>query len=117
MKIIEEHPITLTEAKLVLSKREKEGELEYEQRITLDYLRKFAKLSKKDIESARSELSKIDGLREHHIVCILNTLPEDEEDIKAVFMKERITLNESQIKDILGILAKIQTKTQERKGA
>lgn len=110
MKKIEEHPVTYTDAKNILTKREKEGELGYEQKITLDYLRKFATLSKKDVEDATAELSKIEGLKEHQIVALLNLLPEDDEGVKNIFMKERNAPEAAQIKQILDALAKVRPK-------
>ncbi|MCK5233530.1 MAG: hypothetical protein KAJ91_01815 [Candidatus Aenigmarchaeota archaeon] len=111
MKKIEETPITYVEAKNILAKSTKDTEPGYEQKITLDYLRNFSKLSKKDIDSAKEELSQIDILKDHQIVTLLNILPEGEEEIKTIFMKERTTLEPKHIKAILDALAKIRPET------
>ncbi len=110
MKLIEEKPVTLVEAKKILEKLEKErGELGYEQKVTLDFMKAYVQLSQKSVLEAKKELrEKIPELKEHHIVAILNILPETEEDVKIIFSKERIGLDEAKIKQILEIVDKIR---------
>ncbi len=117
MRKIEETPITYAEAKNILAKNSKDTDAEpgYEQKITLDYLRKFSKLSKKDIDSAKEELSQIEILKDHQIVTLLNILPEDEEEVKTIFMKERTTLEPKHIKAILDALAKVRPESTTAK--
>ena len=48
-KLINSEPISLAEAKELIDARKKEGELSYEQNLTLEYTKKFAKLSSDDL--------------------------------------------------------------------
>lgn len=98
------------EAKKILSGKGKDTKLGYEQKITLDYLRKFAVLNKSDVDNAVKELEGIGVLKEHQIVILIDLLPKTEDDVKTIFMKERTALNKEQIKSILDVLDKIRPK-------
>ncbi len=107
MKILDTKTATMAEA-LDILKNENEDNLGYEQKITLEYLHRHTLLSKKDVVAARAELEKIEGLKEHQITALLDLLPEKEDDVKIIFMKERITLEAAQIKKVLEALDKIR---------
>ncbi|MCK5698547.1 MAG: hypothetical protein KAH93_01780 [Candidatus Aenigmarchaeota archaeon] len=119
MKIIDTTPITFNEAKDILTKMEKENienekDLGYEQKITLEYLRTRTILSKKDIKSTTEELSKIEGLKEHQRLALLNLLPKDEEEINTLFMKERVKLEKEKITQIAKIISKVRPKEKKK---
>ncbi|VVB61491.1 RNA polymerase Rpb4 [uncultured archaeon] len=106
--------ITNVEAKLILQaadRRNKEidekMELGHEQKVTLDYLRNFAKVSKSDMEDAKKKLSELGVLKEHQIIMLLNLLPKTKEDVEIIFQKERTTLTKDQIEKILEITKKV----------
>jgi DNA-directed RNA polymerase subunit F len=100
-------PVSLSEVKNILKKVEKERkELLYEQKIALEHAYKFAKLNVKKTNDMVKELSNLDFLQESHIYKIADILPVTEDDIKTLFSKERITLNEDEIKKILEIVKK-----------
>ncbi|MCK5474561.1 MAG: hypothetical protein KAI53_04090 [Candidatus Aenigmarchaeota archaeon] len=107
MKILDTKTATMAEA-LDILKNENEDNLGYEQKITLEYLHRHTLLSKKDVVVARAELEKIEGLKEHQITALLDLLPEKEEEVKIIFMKERITLETAQIKKVLEAIDKIR---------
>ncbi len=114
MKILEEEAISYAEAKEIMEAVEKETqEMGYEQKITLDFLRSCVILNAESARKAKEELKKeIPELKDTHIAMILNILPEEEEDVKIIFAKERVELDETKIKKILEIVAKI--KPEER---
>lgn len=106
--------ITNVEAKLILQaadRRNKEedadAELGHEQKITLDYLRNFAKASKADIEEAKKKLDELGFLKEHQVIMLLNCLPKNKDEVDVIFLKERATLNEEQTGKILAITKKV----------
>lgn len=106
--------ITNVEAKLILQtadRRNKEIdetlELGHEQKVTLDYLRNFAKASKSDIEDAKKKLTDLEFLKEHQIMVLLNLLPKTKEEIDIIFQKERTTLTKENIEKILEIVKKV----------
>ncbi len=107
MKVISREPITIVEAKEIMNDLD-EKNLGYEQKITLDYLRNYANLPLKSVQEAKENLSKMDFLKPHQIVMILNILPKTKEDLDVLFMKERITLTKEQAQQILDEIDKIR---------
>jgi DNA-directed RNA polymerase subunit F len=101
MEIISEELITDAEAKEILLKREKKGELKYEQKNALNHLKKFVTIDSKKAQALAKELKKIEKLRERHIVAIINTMPKDKADMRAVLHKEYNSFTEDEIKLIL----------------
>ena len=100
-------PVSLSEVKNMLKKIEKERkELIYEQRIALEHAQKFAKLSVKQTKDLIKDLMKLENIGESHAYKIADILPTTEDDVKAIFAKERFTLSESEIKNILKIIGK-----------
>ena len=99
--------VSLSEVKNILKKMSKERkEVSYEQRIALEHAQKFAKLPVKKTQDLIRELKKLEHIEEIHAHKIADVLPTTEDDIKAIFAKERFTLGENEIKDILKIVGK-----------
>ncbi len=99
-KILEERPVTSSVARQILEQR-KGDELNYEQRTTLDYLTKMIKLKPKKAEEALDELIKANKIKPEIAVKITDLLPRDEEDVRAIFAKERFVLTKEHIGAIL----------------
>ena len=106
MEIKEERFVTWSEAKATLLKKEKEGELGYEQKNALEHLRKFSKLSQKGISEMMDALRKMERLKEKHVVSIANMLPENLDELRLVFANETIALSDEEKKKILAIVKK-----------
>ena len=107
----EARPVSLSEVKNILKKVEKDREeLNYEQRIALEHANMFAKLPVKKTEGMIKELLKIEFIQEIHAHKIADILPKNEDDVKTIFAKERITLDENKIKNILEIVRKYYTE-------
>lgn len=99
--------VSLAEVKNMLKKISKERkELIYEQRIALEHAEKFAKLSAKQTKDLITELLKLDHVEESHAYKIADILPNTEDDVKAIFAKERYTPNDKEIKNILETVKK-----------
>lgn len=99
--------IPLSEVKNILRKIEKErNEITYEQRIALEHANKFAKLTSQKIKDLVKDLMKFDFIEESHIYKIVDLLPTTNEDIKTIFAKERINLDDDKIKKILTTINK-----------
>jgi DNA-directed RNA polymerase subunit F len=107
MEIKSERFVTSYEAKKILKKREKESELNYEQKNALDYLNKFKKKAEKDVRELLDTLGKIEKLQERHVVAIVETLPRDEDDFRLLFANERIVLGDNERQQILSAVKKI----------
>lgn len=115
MKILGSKPITNVEAEDVLSKLEKERkQIGYEQKITLDYLRAHKTPSKKDLNAAVDSLLKNEGLKDHQAILLVNLLPKDEEEVNAIFMKERVKLEKDKVPKILAVIDEIRPKEKKK---
>ncbi len=104
MKVVGEKFVSYPKAKKILEEREKEGELSYEQKSSLEHLRKFSKLD--DDGKITEELHSIEKLREDLIVKIVNNLPKTVDDVKVMFQKDVIDLSDEDIAKIIEITKK-----------
>ena len=110
MDVIDEKHISLPEVASILSAKEKdytkrELDLLYEQRRALEHASKFSKLSVKDVEGMRANLSELDlKLSEERVAKIIDLMPKNVDDIRAIFAKERFKYTEDEIKKITDIV-------------
>ncbi len=111
MKVINERNISLAGVRKILEDKEKtyvsaDMELFYEQKRALEHARRYAKLSLKDIEELRKKIGELDmGLSEGQVVKICDFLPEDVDDVRAIFAKERFKYSKEDIQKILDLIA------------
>jgi DNA-directed RNA polymerase subunit F len=107
-KLLEEETLTDSEVKEILEKRVEEGEeLNYEQRIALDYLQKFVSLSpEKSRELVRELEESSEKIKPEIATKIANLLPVTEDDVRAIFARERYALTKEEIDGILAIVSK-----------
>ncbi len=103
-----EKPVPLAKVFEILEKQKKRGELEYGQRLTYDYTQKLAKLDVKKAEELIGELLKLEKIREHQAVALVDLMPERKEDVELIFAKERTKLEEEDIKKILELINKFR---------
>jgi DNA-directed RNA polymerase subunit F len=106
MEVLDEKVISDAEAKEILENRSKEKELKFEQKNAQETLNKFIEL---DAESARNlgaELFKIGKLRDRHIAAIINFLPQDKDDLRAVLQKDFTMLTEDEANLVLETVKK-----------
>ncbi len=104
MNIVDEKVVTDVEAKEILEKREKESEMKFEQKNTIDVLRKFVTVEKEKVDKLVEELKTVEHLRDKHIVEIANFLPEDKDDLRVVLHKEYTNFTPEEIEKILQIV-------------
>ncbi|MBN2014780.1 MAG: DNA-directed RNA polymerase subunit F [Candidatus Altiarchaeota archaeon] len=111
MKIIEEKNVTLAEVKEILEEKEKKyvkdkKELLYEQKRALEHSRRYAKLGLKDVEGLKKRLVELGlNLTDEQIVKICDLLPEEVDDVRAIFAKDRFRYGKEDIDKILGLIA------------
>ena len=89
MEIKNESVVPLVEVKKILAQKEKEKELGYEQKVTLDFLKKFCKQSPAKAEKLAEELKGLGKLSEKAVVNILNFMPKDLDDMRVLLANER----------------------------
>jgi DNA-directed RNA polymerase subunit F len=102
MEVLNEQEVSLQDARSIMEQRKKEKlDLRYEQKICMDFLEKLPKLSEKQLEDLKAELAKITILRPRHHALIINVMPDTEEEVEALFSKERTNLKKEEVKQIV----------------
>ncbi|MGL4670111.1 MAG: RNA polymerase Rpb4 family protein [Methanobacteriaceae archaeon] len=103
-KVIETQPIPIARVKELLDEFSQEKELLYEQNITLDHATKFSKTSADDAEALVKKLEDEKGLKKKNAVRIADLMPEDLDDLRLLFAKERLTIKNDEMESILEII-------------
>jgi len=106
MKVNETKPVSMIEAKEILSSREKRKELSYEQKLALEHLNKFTKLKPEEAKKLSEELSSVLRMSQETLVQILNFLPKNPDELRMIFSREKFSLKEDEINKILEIIKK-----------
>ena len=106
MEVLNEEDINMLDAKKIMEERKREGDLVYEQKICLEYLERVSKLPATKLKNMVDELGKIAILKPRYIALIVNMLPDTEEEVTALFSKERTNLKKEEIKQIVDIVKK-----------
>ena len=105
MEIKSEKPVSFSEVRQMLSKKEEQGsELGYEQKITLAYLKTTYKAAHTKVVKAIEGLAKIEKLNERQASAIVNMLPQDLDDLRVLFSNERVDLSTEEKQQILDIV-------------
>ncbi|MFH1545058.1 MAG: RNA polymerase Rpb4 family protein [archaeon] len=78
-KVLDKKIIPLVEVKELLRERAKEGELSYEQGLTLKHAEKFSHLTKAKAEKLLQELKKIEGVNDEIAIKLVDILPDTKE--------------------------------------
>ena len=99
-----ERYVTLAEVKELLDEARDERELSMEQRFALAHADTFCRISKEDAEELVQKLLEIEFIHEKLAYKISDLMPVNEDEVKAVFAKERAIIGKSDIEQILGIL-------------
>lgn len=110
-QIISDELLTLPEVKNLLDnikeEREKEGkELGYELRKAISHTEIFSKLSAKKSREIVNELLKLEKMKPEIAIRIADILPLSNDEIRSVYAKERFTLSENELKQILELVLK-----------
>jgi len=106
MEVKKETFIPCVDALKILKDREKQGELNYEQKNAFDYLNKFCKLDDKQTNALTEELRTVGKLLDRHIVAIADMQPKSEEELRMLFSNERTVLADDEKAKILEAVKK-----------
>lgn len=106
MKVHETKPLGMPEAREILTSREKERELVYEQKVALEHLKKFTKLKVADAKKFLEELNSILRMSPETAVQILDIMPKNADELRMIFSREKFSLKEEEINKILEIIKK-----------
>lgn len=109
-RLINSEPVSLSEAKELIERRKKDGELTYEQNLTFDYCKKFAKLSPDDSRALANELIQIEKVAKQSAVEIIGIFPKSIDELRLIFTKEHFVMTDEELQKILGVLDKYRKK-------
>lgn len=105
MKLIKKEPITAAEAKTLLSKVSAK-ELSYEQKMAVETIKNTVKLTKTDAVKLKKELEEIESrrLKPESITKIVDIVPENMNELKAIFVGENLPPKKKGLEKILKIV-------------
>ena len=107
-KVLSSKPIPLIKVKEMLKELAKEGELTYEQTLTLKYADKFAKLPRTKVEKLIEELKKTDGMTEDLAIKTVDLLPQTEE-VLALIIGKNAKISDEDMKKIVNLVKSYYT--------
>ena len=96
--------VPLTEVKNLLEKEAKKRELSYEQNLALEHAKHFSQIGMTKAKKMAQELVKLERITESIAFKIVDILPMHPDEVRAIFAKERFTLEEDEIKKIIKIV-------------
>lgn len=103
----DEKIVPLSDVKKMLEKEEKARELSYEQRLALEHSKHFSVTDQKVDNKVVKSLMKIERINEALATKIVELFPRSENEVRAIFAKERFNLEPGEIQEILKILSEV----------
>ncbi|WP_135854658.1 RNA polymerase Rpb4 family protein [Halorussus salinus] len=109
---VEEEYLTTAEAKELLGDVEQERaldedrEMRYELARAIEHVNRFATLDAEESRELVEELLELDKVDEPTAYKITDVLPQDRDELRAVYAQERYTLSGDELDDILDVVAK-----------
>ena len=97
---------SLSEVKNLLEKDEKEGNITYEKRLALEHAKQFVVLNITKSKQLINALLKMERISDTLAFKIAELLPQHPDEVRPIFAKERFTLEEDEIKQIIEIVKK-----------
>lgn len=91
------------EVKKIIQRDEEQGlEKNFRLNKTTEYLKDFLTLTKKQMQELHKEIEdlKIPRLKEEHIIKIIDTLPQTQEEVSLLFAGQIITISQDNVKKI-----------------
>jgi DNA-directed RNA polymerase subunit F len=119
-EVLSESVLTLAEAKEILTLQktsgeetkkkegEEEAEIRYERRKASEHTTKFAKGRAKESRALINELLGLAKMKEGIAIRIADLMPKSSNEVRAIYAKERFTLTEADIEEILDCVAKYE---------
>ena len=105
MKINSSNPVSVAEAKELINKRLKDGELNYEQTLAIEHAEKFANGTAKAMKKKAEELvKKNEKLTLETAVKIVDIEPKNISTLKSIMLKDKIELTDEELTEILKLL-------------
>jgi DNA-directed RNA polymerase subunit F len=105
-EIINEEEVPLPQVKKILTQRGKEGELSFQQSITLEHATSFSKMPPAVSMKLMERLIKNYNLSRSQAVQIVNIAPLTIEELKSVLDAKSTSLTDEQLIEIVDLVAK-----------
>lgn len=108
-QILGEQYLTLPEVKKILadvSKQKSAEDLQYELKRALDHANTFAKLDVTESKALVRELKGLSKMKEEIAIRIADIVPLSKDELRSIYAKERFTLTEDELEEILDIVAR-----------
>ena len=103
-EIISEEEITLPQVKKILTQRSKEGELSFQQSITLEHASSFAKMAPAVSVKLVEKLMKDFKISRAQAVQIVNIAPINPEELKTIVDARSTDLTDEQLIEIVDLV-------------
>lgn len=100
VKTLGEKLLPLPVAVKILEEKAREGELSNIEMITLEYARRFSKMSAEDAERLMEELTET-GLPAEVAVQIVNIAPESEGELRAILAQQSRAFTSEEVRELL----------------
>ncbi len=104
-EIVSEEEVPLPQVKKLLTKRGKEGELSFQQSITLEHASTFSRMPPAEAVKLVERLMKNYDLTRFQAVQIVNIAPVNIEELKTVLDAKSTDLTEEQLAEITEVIA------------
>lgn len=98
--------LTIPEVHDLLLKEQEKRELTYEQKLVLQHCELLQRFDARTAQKLVAELEKIERVSAPLAHKVAELLPGHPDDVRAIFSKERFTLDEKTIQSILATVAK-----------
>lgn len=111
-EVTEEEYLTVSEVKEDLAVVEEERaldddrEMPYELARAIEHANRFAVMSPEDAREFVAELQELDKVDEATAYKIANLLPQDRDELRALYAQERYTLDGDELDDVLNVVSK-----------
>ncbi|VVC04535.1 RNA polymerase Rpb4 [Candidatus Bilamarchaeum dharawalense] len=105
MEIKSSKPVSLSEAKTILSKRKGDGELGYEQSQALENTERFAIAEEDKAKKIIENLRKHEKISADLAVKIVDIRPATSATLRAILVKDRVEMSDEEVEKILKELA------------
>ncbi len=111
-EVLDEEYLTVAEAKELLAAIEEERaldedrEMRYELARAIEHVNRFAVLDAEESRELVGELVELEKVDESTAYKIADLLPQDRDELRAVFAQERYSLDGDELDEILDIVAK-----------
>ncbi|MDP8011784.1 MAG: RNA polymerase Rpb4 family protein [Thermoplasmata archaeon] len=96
--------VTLAEVRELLEEISKERELTDLQKNTLKHAEEFSKIKVQNVKKLKDKLMKLEIVNEKYAVKILDIMPRTPDEVRSIFLKDKIVPTPEDIQKILEIL-------------